>query len=197
MPRLLIVNGSTRPGRVGAPVTAWLRDRVTADGRFAVDVADLVEDPLPFLDEPHHPRLGRYVHEHTRRWSARVAAADAFVFVTPEYNHGFSAPLKNAIDFLSAEWRDKPAGIVSYGGVSAGTRAAEMLKPVLAAVGIVPVADVPVPFVKEKVDEDGALRPNAAMDGGAAALLDALARWAALLDEGRKADGREQDIDAA
>src|SRR4051812_15701392 len=94
-PTLLIIIASTRPGRVGLPVGEWIRDRALAHGAFNVEVADLAEINLPFMDEPHHPRLGNYVHQHTKDWSARVAAADAVIFVTPEYNYGFTAPLKN------------------------------------------------------------------------------------------------------
>ena len=82
------------------------------------------------MDEPKHPRLREYEHQHTKDWSARVEAADAFVFVHPEYNYGITAPLKNALDYLSQEWNYKPLGLVSYGGVSAGTRAAQMIKQV-------------------------------------------------------------------
>ena len=89
-------------------------------GGFEIDFADLAEVNLPFMDEPNHPRFHRYTHQHTLDWSARVEAADAFVFVMPEYNYGFTAPLKNAIDYLHAEWAYKPVGLVSYGGVAAG-----------------------------------------------------------------------------
>ena len=117
-PRLLVVIGSTRPGRIGLPIARWFAERARGDGRFDVEVADLAEIGLPLMDEPHHPRLRQYVHEHTLRWSATVAAADAVVFVTPEYNYGLTAPVKNAIDYLHHEWRYKAAGFVSYGGVA-------------------------------------------------------------------------------
>src|SRR5690348_13390945 len=122
MPTLAIVIASTRPGRVGLPVARWFEDRARRHGRFDVVVEDLAERALPFLDEPRHPRLRQYEYAHTRAWSEAVDAADAFAFVTPEYNHGLNAPLKNAIDFLHHEWTYKPVGIVSYGGVSGGLR---------------------------------------------------------------------------
>ena len=103
MPNLLIIIASTRPGRAGLPVARWFEPIARAHGAFDVAVADLAEWNLPFLDEPNHPKLRRYTKEHTRRWSAEVDAADAFVFVMPEYNHGFNAPLKNAIDFIHQE----------------------------------------------------------------------------------------------
>src|ERR1700712_2192642 len=113
------------------------------------------------FDEPHHPRFGRYEHEHTREWSATVDRADAFVFVTPEYNYGFNAATKNAIDYLHAEWRNKPVGFVSYGGGAAGTRAVQMLKLVVTALGMVPVLEsVNIPFVQQFVDDGGGFVPN-------------------------------------
>lgn len=180
-PLLQIIVASTRPGRVGAAVADWIRDRAGAHGGFAVEVVDLAEVDLPFLDEPHHPRLGRYVHQHTEDWSATVSRADAFVFVTPEYNHGYPAALKNAIDFLHAEWQHKPVGFVSYGGVAGGTRAVQALKPVLASLKMVPaVAAVPIPFVATHLD-DGRFQPTEALEAGADAMLDELAEWTAAL----------------
>src|SRR3954463_6190224 len=139
MPTLQIIVASTRPGRVGLPVADWFAARAKAHGAFELDFVDLAELGLPFMDEPNHPRLRRYEHQHTKDWSARVDAADAIVFVTPEYNHSFNAPLKNAIDYLNQEWQYKPLGFVSYGGVSGGTRAVAMLKPIAAVLKIVPV----------------------------------------------------------
>ena len=131
MPTLQIIIASTRPGRVGEPVADWFSARARQHGGFELDVVDLAELALPFMDEPNHPRLRRYEHQHTKDWSARVDAADAFVFVTPEYNHSYNAPLKNAIDYLHQEWEYKPVGFVSYGGVAAGTRAVQALKQVV------------------------------------------------------------------
>ena len=127
MPTLQIIIASTRPGRVGEPVADWFSARAEQHGAFELDVVDLAELALPFMDEPNHPRLRRYEHQHTKEWSARVDAADAFALVTPEYNHSYNAPLKNAIDFLHAEWRDKAIGFVSYGGAG-GARAVEQLR---------------------------------------------------------------------
>ena len=152
-PTLQIVVASTRPGRVGLPVAEWFRDRAVAAGNFEIDFADLAAIDLPFMDEPNHPRLRQYTHDHTREWSARVDAADAFVFVMPEYNYGLTAPLKNAIDFLHQEWAYKPVGLVSYGGVSAGTRAAQMVKQVVTTLRMTPVLEaVSIPFVAQFVD---------------------------------------------
>jgi NAD(P)H-dependent FMN reductase len=177
-PVLQVIIGSTRPGRVGSAVADWIIDRARAHGDFEVEVADLAVLNLPIFDEPNHPRLRRYVNQHTKDWSEIVGRSDAFIFVIPEYNYGFNAATKNAIDYLHQEWQNKAAGIVSYGGVAAGTRAAQMLKQVMSALKIVPVTDsVNIPFVGEKLDEDGRLKPNEIMEGAAAAMLDELARW--------------------
>jgi NAD(P)H-dependent FMN reductase len=174
-PVLQIVIASTRPGRVGLPVGQWFEARARAHDGFEVQVVDLLELALPFLDEPNHPRLQQYTRKHTRDWSAKVAGADAFAFVIPEYNHGIPATLKNAIDFLHVEWANKPAGVVSYGGVSAGTRSGAMLKQVLLAVEMYPLfAAVSIPFVAQFIDDEGELQPNETMQTASTVLLDDL-----------------------
>ncbi len=178
MPTLMIIIASTRPGRVGLPVAQWFYERALAHSGFNVDLVDLAELNLPFMDEPNHPRLRQYTHQHTKNWSARVDAADAFVFVMPEYNYGFNAPLKNAIDYLQLEWAYKPVGFVSYGGVAAGTRAVQMIKPVVTALKMVPVFDaVSIPFVMQFIDDEGEVQANEVMEKAAMAMLDELQRW--------------------
>ncbi len=190
-PVLQVIIGSTRPGRVGPAVAGWITDRARARGDFEVVVTDLAEINLPMFDEPNHPRLHQYVHQHTKDWSAIVARSGAFVFVIPEYNYGFNAATKNALDYLNQEWRDKPAGIVSYGGVSGGTRATQMLKQVMSGVRLVPVTDsVNIPFVREKLDEDGRLKPNEIMEQAVATMLDELARYAEALRPLRSSGSR-------
>lgn len=177
-PTLLIVVASTRPGRIGLAVGDWVRSRAAAHGGFAVAVADLAAVNLPLLDEPNHPRLSQYTRPHTQEWSETVAAADAIIFVMPEYNHGYTAPLKNAIDYLYREWQHKPVGLVSYGGVVGGTRAVQQLKPVLAALRMVPMVEaVPIPFVQQHLTEEQRFAATDALDEAATAMLDALARW--------------------
>src|SRR5690349_114928 len=122
MPHLQIVVASTREQRKGPQVAAWFEGEARAHGGFEIELVDLAAVALPLFDEPRHPRLRQYEHEHTRRWSASVERADAFVFVTPEYNYGAPPSLLNALDYLIQEWAYKPVGFVSYGGVSAGTR---------------------------------------------------------------------------
>jgi NAD(P)H-dependent FMN reductase len=177
-PTVQIIIASTRPGRVGPSVAAWVQDRAVQHGGFDVELIDLAEVNLPMLDEPRHPRFGDYEHEHTRAWSATVNRADAFVFVLPEYNYGFNAAIKNAIDFLHAEWQYKPVGFASYGGVAAGTRAVQLLKPVLSALKMMPLSEaVHIPFVTQFLDADRRLQPNDVMEASVTAMLDELARW--------------------
>jgi NAD(P)H-dependent FMN reductase len=176
-PTLLVVIASTRPGRLGLPIGGWFADHVRADGRFVPDVVDLAELALPMLDEPNHPTQQRYEHDHTRAWSARVDAADAVVLVMPEYNHSFTAPLKNALDYLHVEWNDKSVGYVSYGGVSAGLRAVQAVKPVLTALGMHPLpGGVHLAFPWDSMDE-GRFVASPAVVGAADSLLGALATW--------------------
>jgi NAD(P)H-dependent FMN reductase len=182
MPRLQIIIASTRPGRVGLPVAEWFRERAVKHGGFEVEVIDLAEVKLPMMDEPHHPRLRRYTHQHTKDWSATIDRADAYVFVMPEYNYGFTAPLKNAIDYLHQEWQYKPVGLVTYGGVAAGARAAQMIKQVVTTLKMMPVVEsVQIPFVAQFLDEENQLRANEVMEGAATAMLDELVRWSEAL----------------
>jgi len=182
MPNLTIIIGSTRPGRAGAAIAQWFAARAKDHGGFDVTVVDLAEVDLPLLDEPNHPRLRQYTRQHTKDWSAIIEAADAFVIVTPEYNNGYPAALKNAIDYLHHEWRNKPVGFVSYGGVAAGTRAVQQLKQVVTALRMLPVYDsVNIPFHAQLLDSDGVLRPNEVMEQAAGTMLDELVRTEAAL----------------
>lgn len=190
MPTLQIIIASTRPGRVGLPVGRWFEAHARAHGGFEIDLVDLAELGLPFMDEPNHPRLRKYTHQHTKDWSARVDAADAFVFVMPEYNYGFNAPLKNAIDFLHEEWTYKPVGFLSYGGVAAGTRAVQMIKQVVTTLKMAALPEaVSIPFVAQFIDDEGELVPNELMLQSATAMLDELGRMEQALRCMRKSEG--------
>ena len=188
MPTLQVIIASTRPGRIGGAVGEWFAGVAREHGSFDVEVVDLAEVDLPFMDEPKHPRLGDYQHEHTRRWSETIGRGDAYAFVMPEYNFGYSAQLKNAIDFLWNEWNDKPVALVSYGGVSGGLRAAQGIKPVLSAVKLRVAAEVPIPFVHDRV-ADGRIEANEAMVQGATGALDELHRLVRVFDAARTAVG--------
>jgi NAD(P)H-dependent FMN reductase len=178
---LIVVIASTRPGRMGLPVGRWVAETAVAHGGFTVEVADLAELALPLLDEPNHPRLRQYVHEHTRHWSALVDSADAFVFVTPEYNHGPAASLLNAISYLYHEWHYKPVGFVSYGGAGGGLRAVQAMKPILSRLSMVPVPKgVAIHYIKGQVADD-VFTPSPAQLAATADMLDELCRWSAAL----------------
>ena len=126
-PRIGIVISTTREGRFGDKPARWIRDLATARNDLAVELIDLRDYPLPHLDEPMPPSLGQYQNEHTKQWAEKIASLDGFVMVTPEYNHSTSGVLKNAIDYLYAEWNNKAVGFVSYGSAG-GARAAEHLR---------------------------------------------------------------------
>ena len=156
----MIVVGSVRPGRAGLPIAQWVRSEVEALDGVELDFADLAEINLPFMDEPNHPSMRQYTKPHTVAWSERVDAADAFIFVTPEYNHSFSPVLKNAFDYLNQEWWRKAVAFVSYGGVSAGTRGVTGFEPVIATIGLVKTAaNVEIPFAG-KLIADGVFTPT-------------------------------------
>lgn len=181
MPQLTVIIGSTRPGRAGLPIAEWFIGRARAHGGFDVVVADLATIDLPMFDEPNHPRLGEYTHQHTKDWSAIVAPSDAFVMVTPEYNYGYTAPLKNAIDYLHNEWHHKPVGFVSYGGVAAGTRAVQQLKQVVTTLRMLPLFEsVSIPFHTQFIT-NGKVEANDVMTAAADAMLDELVRTQAAL----------------
>jgi len=138
MIRIGIIIGSTRPGRKAEAVAKWVYEIAEKRTDAEFEIVDIKDFNLPLLDEPMSPMMGRYTHQHTRDWSAKIASFDAFVFVTPEYNHATSGALKNAIDFLYHEWVNKAAGFVAYGAAS-GTRAVENLRLIM---GELQVADV-------------------------------------------------------
>jgi NAD(P)H-dependent FMN reductase len=191
--KLEIIIGSTRPGRVALPIAQWIETVAVAHGGFAeVELVDLAEVKLPFMDEPNHPRLAQYTHQHTRDWSAKVAGADAFVFVSPEYNFGMSASLKNALDYLHSEWAYKPVGLVSYGGVAAGARAAQMIKQVVTTLRMVPIYEaVMIPYVTQFIDEEENLVPNDQLAASAKAMFDELVRVNEALRPLREGAGSE------
>ncbi len=186
--KLHIIIGSVRPVRAGLPVGNWIDSVAREDGRFDVTLVDLAEVNLPFLDEPEMPHLGKYTHEHTKSWSRTIDAADAFIFVMPEYNAGVSPALKNALDFLSAEWKHKAVGLVSYGGISGGQRGAQMIKTTLLQLNLMPVPSaVPIPFVAGMISDDGDFEPSEPIAGGAGRMLDSIVEWDELLRGKREA----------
>ncbi len=188
-PVLQIIIGSTRPGRVGPKIAAWFTAQAELHGGFTVELVDLADMALPLFDEPNHPRMGQYTHEHTKKWAATIDRADALVFVIPEYNHSVNGATKNAIDFLYNEWQHKPVAFVSYGGIAAGIRAVQALKPVVAALKMVPIVDaVTIPMFFQFLTEDGSFVPDEATNAAAQATLTELARWTPALKAMRSSE---------
>lgn len=191
MSTILVLTISTRPRALGPVVTQWLLDAVgghaAALGVSLVPVS-LAELDLPFLDEEEEPSSGVYRNEHTRRWSAMVAAADGFIAVTPEYNYGMPAVLKNALDYLKREWAWKPIGFVSYGNTSAGTRSVQHSKQVVTTLRLVPLGATVAIRIGESV-EDGRLRGSAGRDASGVRLLEELVRVAQALRPVREWSG--------
>jgi NAD(P)H-dependent FMN reductase len=187
MPTLHVVLCSTRPNRIGEPIAKWFMAQATAHGGFTCELIDLKAVNLPPMDEPEHPMKRLYQHAHTKAWSAKVASADAFVCVTPEYN--FSAPpaLLNAMNYLFHEWASKPLGFVSYGGVSGGLRSVQVTKATATALKMVPLPEaVTLPFAA-KLIENGVFNPPEVQAQAAAKMLDELLRWDGALRQLRKA----------
>jgi NAD(P)H-dependent FMN reductase len=178
-PKLVVVIASTRPGRIGASVGKWFMDFAERNGGFHVRVADLAEIDLPILDEPAHPRLQQYEHDHTRRWSAIVNEADAFVIVTPEYNFSSPPALVNALHYLYNEWNYKPVAFVSYGGASGGMRSVQMTKMITTTLKMVPLVEaVTIPMVWDRLSDQGEFTADEREEKPAAAMLKELTRWA-------------------
>ena len=177
-PRLNVIVASTRPGRIGSSIGKWFDTFAKEHGAFDVHLVEIADFNLPVYDEPQHPRLQKYQHEHTKRWAASVDAADAYVFVAPEYNFGPTPALLNALNYVYTEWNYKPAGFVSYGGISGGLRAVERTKQTLTALKVVPVVEaVVLPLVFGQI-KDATFTPNDIQKQGGKDMLDELKRWA-------------------
>jgi NAD(P)H-dependent FMN reductase len=176
--KLHTIVASTRPGRIGPSIAQWFNGFVAEHGKFDPVLVDLADFNLPVFDEPEHPRLRNYHHAHTRAWSESVAEADAFVFVTPEYNYGPPPSLLNALNYLAVEWAYTPAGFVSYGGVSGGLRAVQVTKQILTTFKMMPIPEgVPMPMVFPHL-ENGKLKPEEIYKTSATMMLDEMHKWA-------------------
>ncbi|GAA3583353.1 NAD(P)H-dependent oxidoreductase [Klugiella xanthotipulae] len=152
--RVAVIIGSTRANRIGPEIAVWVRDALREGSSLHYELVDLAEVALPFLDEPRMPALGEYAHAHTRAWSELILSFDAVVFVFPQYNGGYPGVLKNAVDFLYAEWRDKPAALVSY-GTRGGNRAAAGFLAVLNRLHL-RVIDTSLELALPEADKDAA-----------------------------------------
>ncbi len=179
-PRLNVIITSTRPGRVGAAVGHWFAGFAKAHGGFDPVLVDLAEFNLPIYDEPHHPRMQKYEHAHTRKWSESVKSADAYAFVIPEYNYGPPPSLVNALNYVYVEWNYKTAGFVSYGGLSGGLRSAQLAKSITSTLKLVtPPEGVAIPMVGQQLDTDKTFKANDLHELAAKTMLDEMVKWEA------------------
>lgn len=185
MQKILVIAGSNRPNRKTKHVADWVIQTASSYPDFEFKLADLAEINLPFLDEPNLPSMGNYQKEHTQQWSAKVAAADGFIIVTPEYNHGYPAVLKNALDFLYAEWRHKPVAFVAHGSAG-GVRSVEQLKQVVLQLNMAPI-NTQVDFNGwVHWDEEGNFKPDERREEQLDRLLADLKWWGEALKTARE-----------
>jgi NAD(P)H-dependent FMN reductase len=180
MLRIAIIIGSTRPRRNGEAVARWVYEVAQKRRDAEFELVDIKDFNLPLLDEPMSPMRGQYTHQHTKDWSAKIASFDAYVFVTPEYNHATSGALKNAIDFLYHEWVNKAAGFVGYGGAS-GTRAVENLRLIMGELQIADVkAQVGISLFTD-FENFSVFKPGAEKEQSVNSMLDQVIAWGGAL----------------
>ncbi|MFC9789825.1 NADPH-dependent FMN reductase [Rhodococcus sp. NPDC127528] len=177
---IAIVAGSTRPGRHSRMVADWVLDRATGRSGVRYDIVDLTDHPLPLFDEATPPSFGQYQNAHTKAWAATIAPFDGFVFVSPEYNHSTSAALKNALDYLYAEWQNKAAALVGYGSLS-GTRAVEHLRLICAELQMATVRQQLAFSLFNDFQNFTSFAPAARHDDAADAMFTQLENWAGAL----------------
>jgi len=176
---LKVISSTVRPGRKGPAVATWINELANASGIFQSELLDLGVLDLPLMNEAVHPRLKQYEHEHTKAWSAKIEEADAYIFVTAEYDYSYPASLKNALEYLLHEWAYKPAGLVSYSiGAFAGVRAISNLRPDLLSLKVVTLGEwVTIPSVDQYFNEDGVFVPNDMIRSSAELMINQLRRW--------------------
>jgi NAD(P)H-dependent FMN reductase len=156
--KVQIIFGSTRPGRVGPQIAKWMFNNLSKDARAEYEIVDIVDFKLPMFDEPKHPSMNQYEHAHTKIWSQKIKTADAYIFLTPEYNAGYPASLKNAVDYLYHEWAQKPVMIASY-GVGGGPTASAQLRQVAERLKMNPVDTSPAFTISRDMSgEDGQIK---------------------------------------
>lgn len=180
MIKIAVIIGSTRPGRVGESVANWVFDIAKGRSDATFELVDIADFNLPLLDEPVPPSQGQYSQPHTKAWAEKVASFDAYVFVTPEYNHGTSAALKNALDFVYSEWNNKAAGFVGYGSAG-GTRAVEQLRLVTSELQIAHVRNQVMLSLFTDFENFSDFKPHPRNEESVNAMLDQLVAWGTAL----------------
>ncbi len=189
--KIKIILGSTRPNRFSEKAGKWVHEESKKDDTMDVELLDLRDYPLPFFNEPMSPAMvkdGMYPNEIAKKWASKIREADAFIIVTPEYNHGTSGVLKNALDYIYAEWNNKPVGFVSYGSVG-GARAVEQLRQIAVELQMAPIRNaVHIPQHWNLLDEKGNLKDGAldSFSGSVDALFGQLIWWASALKSARE-----------
>jgi NAD(P)H-dependent FMN reductase len=194
MLKIAIVTGSTRPGRNNEAVANWVYRIAKARRDAEFELVDIASYNLPLLDEPMPPLFAQYSHEHTKAWSDKIASFDAYVFVTPEYNHSTSAALKNALDYLYREWNNKAAGFVSYGGHAGGTRAVEHLRLILAEVMVATVRAQVLLSLYTDFENFKTFRPGPEREKELHTVIDQLVAWGGALKAMREAAAEEAAV---
>lgn len=180
MTRIAIIVGSTRPNRVARQVADWVNENAQQHGGAEFELVDLVDYDLPLLDEPLPPAMGQYANEHTKKWSEKIASFDGYIFVTPEYNHSVPGALKNAVDYLYAEWNNKSIGFISYGSAG-GTRAVEAWRLIAAELQLADVrAQVFLTFGNDFADMS-TFQPSEGSTGALGAVFGQVTAWAEAL----------------
>jgi NAD(P)H-dependent FMN reductase len=180
MTRIGIILGSTRPNRNGEQVAKWVYDIASRRPDAEFELVDLRDYPLPHLDEPLPPSMGQYSNAHTRAWADKIASFDGFVIVTPEYNHSTSGVLKNAIDYLYAEWNNKAVGFVSYGSVG-GARAVEQLRLISGELQMADVRQQVALSLLTEFENFSVFKPSDFNLGALDKMLDQVVAWSAAL----------------
>jgi NAD(P)H-dependent FMN reductase len=180
MLKIGIIVGSTRPNRKADAVAQWIFEVASMKGGAEFEIVDIADFDLPLLDEPSPASMGNYANDHTKRWGAKIDSFDGFVFVTPEYNHGTSAALKNAIDYLYREWNNKAAGFIGYGSAG-GTRAVEHLRLFMAELQVADVRAQVSLLLGEDFENFTTFKPRPRHDRSANAMLDQVMAWSAAL----------------
>ncbi len=184
--KIAVILGSTRPERFSEQPGTWIADKLKKIDGLDVETLDLRDYPMPFFDEAKSPTMAPegFGKEVVEKWRAKIAEADAFVVVTPEYNHGYSAVLKNAMDYVYFEWNKKPISFVAYGGVG-GARAVEQLRLVAVELQMAPIRHaVHINNFWGLLDESGKLKTET-LEAGADAMIENLVWWAKALKVAR------------
>jgi NAD(P)H-dependent FMN reductase len=187
MIKIKILTGSVRPGRFNLQPANWIYEIAKTRKDISVELIDLADVNLPFLDEPAPPSQYRYTKEHTKKWAKIIDEADGFIFVTPEYNHGVSPVLKNAIDYLWFEWHYKPVSYISYGSAAGGARSVEHLRGIAAETKMYDLREqIVISNYWNTTDEEGQYEFNEHHVHHANKVLDDLIFWATTMKKARK-----------